>query len=182
MSIPIFPLLCDELKLRSKKRKPNDEFVFPEQAQMYQKNPDGITWRVQKVLAAAGFRDDEEPVPTTNGTNVAQISDASLQPLDQNRKTQPVRGTIHIVRKEGLRRASIRDFHSFRVTWVTLALTAGAVGAGSKSDGTQNNRCRIKTLFSAGTGSVPAGVAVSHAQTPGQRAKISERGNAGNLE
>jgi len=27
--------------------------------------------------------------------------------------------------KEGLRRASIRDFHSFRVTWVTLALTAG---------------------------------------------------------
>ncbi len=28
-------------------------------------------------------------------------------------------------RKEGLRRASVRDFHSFRVTWVTLALTAG---------------------------------------------------------
>ncbi|MGA3008557.1 MAG: integrase, partial [Opitutaceae bacterium] len=27
--------------------------------------------------------------------------------------------------KDGLRRASIRDFHSFRVTWVTLALTAG---------------------------------------------------------
>ena len=28
-------------------------------------------------------------------------------------------------RAAGLRRASIRDFHSFRVTWVTLALTAG---------------------------------------------------------
>ena len=28
-------------------------------------------------------------------------------------------------RKHGLRRASVRDFHSFRVTWVTLALTAG---------------------------------------------------------
>ena len=28
-------------------------------------------------------------------------------------------------RKNGLRRASVRDFHSFRVTWVTLALTAG---------------------------------------------------------
>jgi hypothetical protein len=25
----------------------------------------------------------------------------------------------------GLRRASIRDFHSFRVTWITLALAAG---------------------------------------------------------
>ena len=30
-----------------------------------------------------------------------------------------------MARKEGLRRASVRDFHSFRVTWVTLALTAG---------------------------------------------------------
>ena len=28
-------------------------------------------------------------------------------------------------RKTGLRKASVRDFHSFRVTWVTLALTAG---------------------------------------------------------
>ncbi len=26
---------------------------------------------------------------------------------------------------KGLRRGSVRDFHSFRVTWVTLALTAG---------------------------------------------------------
>jgi hypothetical protein len=30
-----------------------------------------------------------------------------------------------VKRKGGLRRASVRDFHSFRVTWVTLALTAG---------------------------------------------------------
>jgi hypothetical protein len=29
------------------------------------------------------------------------------------------------VREDGKRRASLRDFHSFRVTWVTLALTAG---------------------------------------------------------
>ena len=35
------------------------------------------------------------------------------------------RGDIHAERKGGLRRASVRDFHSFRVTWVTLALTAG---------------------------------------------------------
>ena len=35
------------------------------------------------------------------------------------------RGEIHAERKGGLRQASVRDFHSFRVTWVTLALTAG---------------------------------------------------------
>jgi integrase len=35
------------------------------------------------------------------------------------------RGDIQAERKGGLWRASVRDFHSFRVTWVTLALTAG---------------------------------------------------------
>ena len=34
------------------------------------------------------------------------------------------RGEIHATREKGLRQASVRDFHSFRVTWVTLALTA----------------------------------------------------------
>ncbi len=34
-------------------------------------------------------------------------------------------GNLQLDREGGLRRASIRDFHSFRVTWVTLALTAG---------------------------------------------------------
>ena len=36
-----------------------------------------------------------------------------------------VLGATHQVRAKGLRMASIRDFHSFRVTWVTIALTAG---------------------------------------------------------
>ena len=41
--------------------------------------------------------------------------------------TNGYRGEIHFERKEGegLRRASVRDFHSFRVTWVTIALTGG---------------------------------------------------------
>jgi len=38
---------------------------------------------------------------------------------------QQSRGPVSVARKEGLRRGSLRDFHSFRVTWVTLALTAG---------------------------------------------------------
>ena len=104
VSIPIFPMLYDELALR----QPSEAYVFPEQAKMYVENPDGITWRVRKVFAAAGFKDVEE-----NGEN------------GQNGEAEAVRGEIHAERKNGLRRASVRDFHSFRVTWVTLALTAG---------------------------------------------------------
>ncbi len=36
-----------------------------------------------------------------------------------------VRGAVRVDRAHGMRRGSVRDFHSFRVTWVTLALTAG---------------------------------------------------------
>ena len=104
VSIPIFPMLYDELALR----QPSEAHVFPEQAKMYAENPDGITWRVRKILAAAGFKDADE-----NG-EIVQTDDDEI-----------VRGEIHAKREGGLRRASIRDFHSFRVTWVTLALTAG---------------------------------------------------------
>ena len=37
----------------------------------------------------------------------------------------PSRGAVQQDREHGLRKASVRDFHSFRVTWVTVALTAG---------------------------------------------------------
>jgi integrase len=104
VSIPIFPMLYDELALR----QPSEAYVFPEQAKMYVENSDGITWRVRKILAVAGFKDSDE-----NG-ETGQTDDAEI-----------VRGEIHAKREGGLRRASIRDFHSFRVTWVTLALTAG---------------------------------------------------------
>ena len=104
VSIPIFPMLYDELALR----QPSEAYVFPEQAKMYVENSDGITWRVRKILAAAGFKDADEKGET------GQTDDAEI-----------VRGEIHAKREGGLRRASIRDFHSFRVTWVTLALTAG---------------------------------------------------------
>jgi integrase len=67
-----------------------DEFVFPGQAAMYRRNPDGITLRVQKVLQRAG-----------------------ILPVEK-RNAGP-----------RLRNASAYDFHSFRVTWVTLALAEG---------------------------------------------------------
>ena len=98
VSIPVFPMLYDELR----QWPGEDRFVFPEQAAMYRTNAGGITRRVRKVFAAAGFRDPTE-----------------------KKKEEEIRGRIHADREEGLRRASVRDFHSFRVTWVTLALTAG---------------------------------------------------------
>ncbi|MFH1968966.1 MAG: site-specific integrase, partial [Verrucomicrobiota bacterium] len=112
VSIPIFPMLYDELATL----KPYEEYVFPRQAKMYAENPDGITWRVRKVFAAAGFRD-----PAENGSG----ADEKGEIVKARENIAPVRGEIHADRKDGLRRASVRDFHSFRVTWVTLALTAG---------------------------------------------------------
>ncbi len=109
VAIPIFPMLFDELAHRPRN---GSAFVFPEQAAMYEDNPDGITWRVRKVFGVAGFKDAAED-GTETCEDVAQY-DASK-----------IGGDIHAIRKQGLRRASVRDFHSFRVTWVTLALTAG---------------------------------------------------------
>jgi integrase len=93
IEIPMFPLLYDELAAT---KRTTSKYVFPEQAEMYRSNPDGITKRVRKVLAAAGFSDD--------GSEAQKV-------------------TVH--RNPDSRRVSIRDFHSFRVTWVTLALSAG---------------------------------------------------------
>jgi integrase len=111
VKIPIFPLFEDVLR-----NTPNEgsEFVFPQQAAMYEVNPDGITLRVRKVLELAGFADLED--------NEAGAKDADG---GGNLPALASRGEFHQERKKGLRRASIRDFHSFRVTWVTLALTAG---------------------------------------------------------
>ena len=67
VSIPIFPMLHEELSKLSKKRVkllPNsgsdstshptlDGYVFPEQARMYLENPAGVTWRVKKILVTA---------------------------------------------------------------------------------------------------------------------------------
>lgn len=101
VAIPIFPLLLTELQAREQNGSPH---VFPEAAAQYQKTPLTITRRVQRVLAAAGFKDPEHLKPG-----------------------ETTRGEMHVKREDGKgkNRASVRDFHSFRVTWVTLALSAG---------------------------------------------------------
>ncbi|MFA6563500.1 MAG: tyrosine-type recombinase/integrase [Verrucomicrobiia bacterium] len=128
VSIPIFPMLYDELTALATMRgssavKPSETYVFPEQAQMYLENPDGITWRVRKVFAAAGFKDAGGEGELDDRDSKRES--ALLRRSSQNVEGVEVRGEIHADRKEGLRRASVRDFHSFRVTWVTVALTGG---------------------------------------------------------
>ncbi|HVU15446.1 MAG TPA: hypothetical protein VHD32_00865 [Candidatus Didemnitutus sp.] len=109
VQIPIFPLLYGMLA----KRPPSDSpYVFPEQATKYQLNPDHITLRVRRVMRAAGFFDPDE-------------SEAEPDQPGADGEMPASRGRIHQARPNGLRQASVRDFHSFRVTWVTLALTAG---------------------------------------------------------
>jgi len=98
VTIPLFPLLAEEIR---RFLPPKPGCVFPMQAIMYRCNPDGITHRVKQDLKDAGFFD--APVPGIAGH----------------------RGSLTATRPVGLRAASIRGFHSFRVTWATLALVAG---------------------------------------------------------
>jgi len=179
VDIPIFPMLAEELN-RAKGKGGDSEFCFPEAAQMYQNNPDGITWRVKQVIAralesmpkpnapalptqaspeevrtrvdayltklgdskrapklsavfeayAAGTSLDE--VIATTGFSRGTVSNY-LNELERETGTSIVRGNrrapktdaLQEEREVGLRRASLHDFHSFRVTWITLALAAG---------------------------------------------------------
>ncbi|MGZ4974570.1 MAG: tyrosine-type recombinase/integrase, partial [Limisphaerales bacterium] len=130
VSIPIFPALYDLLQKALKALKGKDGFVFPKQAAMYTDNPDGITWRVRKVLALAGFKDTENEVEAKAETDDEKPGIGKLVRINSESESEDGngvvhRGEIHAERNGGLRRASVRDFHSFRVTWVTLALTAG---------------------------------------------------------
>lgn len=113
---PIFPMLHDvfEKYLKAEKHK-DSPLMFPEQAMRYQTNPDNITLRVRKVMEKAGFFDRDD-----------DVADVAANTKENDQKPQiPTHGEIHQERKNGLRKASVRDFHSFRVTWVTIALSAG---------------------------------------------------------
>ena len=102
VQIPMLPLLQGVLE----KLPANDSpYAFPEQEMKYQLNPDNITLRARRVMRAAGFFDPDD--------------------AETEEEKKKARGEIHQPRTNGLRKASVRDFHSFRVTWVTLALSAG---------------------------------------------------------
>lgn len=106
VQIPIFPLFRRVLVEALAKPSPREpHYVFPDIEAHYRINPDHLTDRVKRVMRAAGFFDPEDGAT--------------------DEEKQKSRGALQVERKEGLRKGSVRDFHSFRVTWVTLALTAG---------------------------------------------------------
>jgi integrase len=189
VSIPIFPMLFDEFaKQKAGEKVKTAGYVFPEAARMYLENPDGITWRVKKILTVAlseavDDADGTKALPEVSSEEARKRGEVFIAKLPEGTKRermtavfklylegqnieavmagakvskgsvsgylneiqaaigcQIVRGAsraglkpkeekaddgLQVERKHGLRRASVRDFHSFRVTWVTLALTAG---------------------------------------------------------
>lgn len=192
VEIPIFPLLYSELLGWTGK---DATYVFPEQARMYLTNPDGVSYRVGRVLHMAGFvpqdqfntpllqvREQRDRLPAEQILAVAKDRLGSIQgSTTAARKKQNMLRALEIylqgrtlddvaekmglskgctsnylnqleemcaveiirrrdgilcppgavigpkqeTRRKGRRRASLRDFHSFRVTWITLALSAG---------------------------------------------------------
>jgi integrase len=97
--IPLFPLLEEEIRRHLPAK---NDFVFPEPAKRYIGNPDYITDLADRVLKDAGYFDS-----SSSGTSSTH------------------RGNLRASRAHGLRKARLHGLHSFRVTWVTLALTAG---------------------------------------------------------
>jgi integrase len=81
VTIPIFPLLLDELASlpASKLDLPSGkDLVFPDQAAMYEENPDGITWRVKKVLAGAlgGVEEAADALPEASEAEMRELLEA----------------------------------------------------------------------------------------------------------
>jgi integrase len=68
VDIPMFPMLRDELA-RARTKVGKAKFCFPEAAEMYSNNPDGITWRVKQVLGRA-----MEQLAIANGKALPQVS------------------------------------------------------------------------------------------------------------
>jgi integrase len=178
VDIPMFPMLREELT-RVRAAAGKSAFCFPQAAEMYRNNPDGITWRVKQVLARALERtaiDEGRALPAVSADEARSRGLAYIDTLGATAKaarmrevftaymdgqgltdvmasTGARRGTVsgylneikraikcaiirgrrvasksdalQAERENGQRKASVRDFHSFRVTWITLALAAG---------------------------------------------------------
>jgi hypothetical protein len=54
-----------------------------------------------------------------------EIEGAIKCAIIRGRRAVPKSDALQAERENGKRKASVRDFHSFRVTWITLALAAG---------------------------------------------------------
>jgi len=95
----------------------------------------GATSKAEKLRAVfTAYMDGQtfDEVTAATGCSRASVS-AYLNELERETGCKIVRATRRALKIDGLqaerangtRRASVRDFHSFRVTWITLALAAG---------------------------------------------------------
>jgi len=57
-------------------------------------------------------------------------------------------GLLRVKREDGTRVASVRNFHSFRVTWVTIALAAVGLGVGLAAPRPQRSLTERRQGFS----------------------------------
>lgn len=165
VQIPIFPLFREVLEkalAEPSPRKPH--YVFPDLEAHYRINPDHLTDRVRRVMQGAGFFDLED--------------DAT------DEEKQKSRGALSVERKEGLRKGSLRDFHSFRVTWVTLALTAGVpMEVVRKVTGHRTAEIVMKHYFQPGredfrrtlAGKLPGLLGGGSAEQPPELTEVRER-------
>lgn len=195
VEVPMFQMLHDEIQRHVGN---GSEYVFPEQAKTYQEAPQSVSYRIRRLLAAAGFYDEQSDQPAKrkqaprvdnrvevpadelmarglsaldclpegeiSAETKAHMKEALKLYVSGRSQTQVARdlgiskaamcnylheietltglkvvrdnGTKKAVKRLGdatadrgvglgLRRASVHDFHSFRVTWITLALAAG---------------------------------------------------------
>jgi hypothetical protein len=73
--------------------------------------------RSATISTASGYLNELEAA-----TGIAFIRG---KPRKSSGRLPPRRGSVHEERETGLLKASVRDFHSFRTTWVTIALSGG---------------------------------------------------------
>ena len=181
------PLFDDIYQLILKQKGNDSDYVFPEQADQYKRNAKLFTTRLRKILAKAGFRDDDDLVCTreideASNEEVLRLAKEHCDGLSNREKAERIlialpiylsgmcikdtaakarispstasldfnelehaigirfirgkhrpadlskmlekRGSVHVEREQGLRKASIRDWHAFRTTWITLALAS----------------------------------------------------------
>ena len=183
VDIPVSDLLREVIITN---RDNGSDYVFPELADQYERNPKMLTTRLRKVLAKIGYYEGEseqtmlvdeyepdelmqraeahfESIPTNQkrekarrmlgaylkGMSLCKAADfvgiskstasAYLNEVEKatgvafirgkkrkvEKGTAPKLGCVHAEREQGMRKASLRDFHSFRTTWITLALCSG---------------------------------------------------------
>jgi hypothetical protein len=103
---------------------------------------------------------------------------------------EAVKGDASLLRAEranGLRRASVRDFHSLRVTWVTLALTAGVpLELVQRVTGHKTTDVVLKHYFRPGQedfrlaleGAMPKLLTMGSAEREPKRAQVEQGGSA----